>query len=71
MREQGTCPMCNKEEGWSHILRCEETKIWREEFVNKRYTNIEPEIGIRRMATIKDNDNLQKVGLHLSKYKEK
>jgi hypothetical protein len=24
--EQGMCPMCNKEEGWSHILRCEETR---------------------------------------------
>jgi hypothetical protein len=27
--------MCNKEEGWSHILRCEETRSWREEFVDK------------------------------------
>jgi hypothetical protein len=24
--EQGMCPMCNKEEGWSHILRFAETK---------------------------------------------
>jgi hypothetical protein len=23
---QGLCPVCNKEEGWSHILRCEETR---------------------------------------------
>jgi hypothetical protein len=26
---------------------------------------------MRRTATIKDNDKLQKVGLYLSKYKEK
>jgi hypothetical protein len=32
---------------------------------------MEPVIGIRRMATIKDNDKLQKAGALLSKYKEK
>jgi predicted RNA-binding protein YlxR (DUF448 family) len=65
------CVLCNKEEGWSHILRCEETRSWREELVDKRFTSIEPEIGIRRIATSKDNDKLQKFGLYLSKYKEK
>jgi hypothetical protein len=69
--EQEMCPMCNKEEGWSHILRCKETRSWREELVDKRFTSIEPETGMRRIATIKDNDKLQKVGLYLSKYKEK
>jgi uncharacterized protein YprB with RNaseH-like and TPR domain len=39
--------------------------------IGKRFTSIEPEIGIRRMATINDNDRLQNVGLYLSKYKEK
>jgi hypothetical protein len=24
--EQGICPMCSKEEDWSHIFRCDETK---------------------------------------------
>jgi hypothetical protein len=61
--EQRMCPMCNKEEGWSHILRCEETRSWRQELVDKRFINIEPEIGIR-ITTIKDNDKLQKIGLH-------
>jgi uncharacterized protein YprB with RNaseH-like and TPR domain len=69
--EQGMCPMCNKEEGWSHILRCAENRSWGEKLVDKHFTNIEPEIGIRRIATVKDNDKLQKVGLYLSKYKEK
>jgi hypothetical protein len=69
--EHGMCPMCNKEEGWSHILRCGETRSWREELVDKRFINIEPEIGIRRIATSKDNDKLQTFGLYLSKYKEK
>jgi hypothetical protein len=69
--EQGMCPMCNKEEGWSHILRYEETRGWREELVDKRFTGTEPEIGMRRIATIKNNDKLQKVGLYLSEYREK
>jgi hypothetical protein len=28
--EQGNVPLCIKEEGWNHILRCEETRSWRE-----------------------------------------
>jgi hypothetical protein len=68
--EQGMCPMCNKEGGWSHILRCAETRSWREKLVDKRFTSIEPETGMR-IATIKDNDKLQKFGLYLSMYKEK
>jgi hypothetical protein len=70
-KEQEMCPMCNKKEGWSHILRCAETRSLREELVDKRLINIEPEIGMRRIATIKGNDKLQKVGLYLSKCKEK
>jgi hypothetical protein len=65
------CPVCNREGGWSHILKCEEIRSWREELVDKRFTSIEPEIGMRRIATIKDNDKLLKVGLYLSKYKGK
>jgi hypothetical protein len=60
--------MCNKEEGWSHILRCVENRSWTEELVDEWFINIEPEIGMRRIATIKSNDKLQKVGLYLSKY---
>jgi hypothetical protein len=60
-----------KEEGWSLILRSAETRSWREELVDKRFTSTEPEIGMRRIATIKDNDKLQKVGPYLSKYSEK
>jgi hypothetical protein len=66
------CVLCviNKK-GWSHILRCAETRSWRKELVDKRFTNIEPEIRMKRMPTIEDNDKLQNVGLYSSKYKEK
>jgi hypothetical protein len=69
--EQGICPFCAKEEGWSHILRCDETKSWRDDVVDKRFTGVDLEIGIRRVATSKDKDKLQKSGLYLNMYKEK
>jgi hypothetical protein len=65
------CPVCNREESWSHILGRAETRNWRDELVDKRFTSIEPEIGMRMIATIKDNEKLQKVRQYLSKYKEK
>jgi uncharacterized protein YprB with RNaseH-like and TPR domain len=52
-------------------LRCGETRSWGEELVDKRFTSIEPEIRMRRIATITENDKLQKLRLYLSKYKEK
>jgi hypothetical protein len=43
-------------------LRCEETRGWIEEFVDKRFTSIEPEIVIRKIVINKDNDNFRKLG---------
>jgi hypothetical protein len=63
--------LCNKDEGWSHIFRCDETKNWWEDLVDKRFTSVDPEIGIRKIATSKDKDKLQKFGLYLNMYKEK
>jgi hypothetical protein len=58
--EQGMCPICNKEDGWSHTLRCGGTRSWREELVDKRFASIEPEIGMRRTATIKEDDTAKR-----------
>jgi hypothetical protein len=58
-------------EGWSHIFRCDETKIWRNNLVDKRVTSVDPEIGIRRVATNKDKNKFKKFGIYLNKYKEK
>jgi hypothetical protein len=35
-----------------------------------RFTSVDPETGIRRVATSKDTDKLQKFGLYLNMYKE-
>jgi hypothetical protein len=37
--EQGLCPICDKEKSWSHILRCEGIKIWRDQVLDKRFRN--------------------------------
>jgi hypothetical protein len=39
--------MFNNEEGWSHILRCKESISWREELVDKIFTSIYPESGLK------------------------
>jgi hypothetical protein len=53
--EQGTCPICGEEEGWSHTLRCEGRKICRDDIPGKRFRNIEAEIGVRKMVRISSN----------------
>jgi hypothetical protein len=39
--------------------------------VDKRFTSVDHETGIRRVATNKDKVKLQKFGLYLNIYKEK
>jgi hypothetical protein len=33
----GICPICSREEDWSHVLGCEGTKISREKIFNQRF----------------------------------
>jgi hypothetical protein len=44
---KGISPICNKERNRSHIPRCEGTKIWRDQTLDKRFRNIDAEIFIR------------------------
>jgi hypothetical protein len=54
MQKLEFAPICRKEEESSHILRCDGTKMWREEILDKRFWNIDPEIGIRKIAGCKN-----------------
>jgi hypothetical protein len=51
--DQGICPGCRKEKGWSHILQCEGTKYWRDKLLEKKLRRIHPEIGIRKITSNK------------------
>jgi hypothetical protein len=44
---------------------------WRDHLVDERFANIDPADGIRRIVASKNKDSCQKIGLYLSKYKEK
>jgi hypothetical protein len=59
--EIGISPICRKEEELSHILRCDGTKMWREEILDKRFWNIDPETGIRKIAGRKNKEMWQKL----------
>jgi hypothetical protein len=50
------------------VYTCEFTRRHNSE---QRFISVVPEIGIRRVATNKDKDKLQKFGLYLNMYKEK
>jgi hypothetical protein len=52
--EQRICPICGKEEDWSHIQVCERTKISRDDIYNKRFRCIDTEIIIRRIFGFKN-----------------
>jgi hypothetical protein len=45
--------------------------MWREEILDKRFWNIDPEIEIRKIGGCKNKEIWQKLGLYLSRYREK
>jgi hypothetical protein len=58
-REYALCVV--KKKVGSHIFRCDETKSWRNDLDDKSFTSVDPEIGIRRVATNKDNGQITKI----------
>jgi hypothetical protein len=45
--DKGVCPVCRKG-GGSHILQCEGTRVWRGRWLERKFINIHPEIGIKK-----------------------
>jgi hypothetical protein len=54
--EYEICPLYSKDENWNLLLRCEETKIWRDKILVKRFRNINTETGIRRIVGCKNKE---------------
>jgi hypothetical protein len=38
--DKGVCPVCRKEEGGSHILQCEGTRVWTDRWLERKFTSI-------------------------------
>jgi hypothetical protein len=47
--EHDICPICGKEEDWSHILKRKGTKILRYEILDKRVRNLDARVENSRM----------------------
>jgi hypothetical protein len=63
--------VCRKKEGGSHVLQCEGTRVWRDRRLERKFTGIHPEIGIKKIASNKMRDNWTKIAQYLIKYKQK
>jgi hypothetical protein len=48
-------------------LRCEGTKIWRDQILDKRFRNIGARIGIRRILGCNKKEQCQNIGLKMGK----
>jgi hypothetical protein len=46
--DKGVCPVWRREEGGNHILQCEGTRVWRDRWLERKFTDILPEIGIKK-----------------------
>jgi hypothetical protein len=42
--------VCRKEEGGSHILQCEGARVWRDRWLERKFTGVHPEIGIKKYS---------------------
>jgi hypothetical protein len=40
-------------EDWNHLLKYDGAKIWRDEILDKKFRNIDPEINVRRSVGCK------------------
>jgi hypothetical protein len=66
--DKGVCPVCMKEGGGSHILQREGTRVWRDRWLEIKFTR---EIGIKKIASYKTRDNWTKTEKYLIEYKQK
>jgi hypothetical protein len=48
--DKGVCPVCRGEGGGSHILQCEGARVWRDRWLERKFTSVHPEIGIKKYS---------------------
>jgi hypothetical protein len=70
--ERGRCPVCLGEEDSKHILlKCSETKKWREECVSSSWLNINEDLAYRKIISCTNVNKIKSLGKYLFKSKFK
>jgi hypothetical protein len=65
--ERGRSPLCLEEENAKHILlKCSETKQWREEYVNSNWLNINEDLAYRKIISCTNVNKIKSLGKCLS-----
>jgi hypothetical protein len=49
-RDKGVCPVSRKEEGGSRILQYEGTRVWRDRWLEIKFTSVYPKVGIKNAS---------------------
>jgi hypothetical protein len=68
--EKGRCPLCNEEEDPIHILlKCTETRKWREQFLNRKWLRLNELIVLKKIINCNNSIELRDIGNYLHKIK--
>jgi hypothetical protein len=68
--ENGICPLCNEEEDPIHILlKCSETRKWREQFLNRRWLRLNELIVLKKIINCNNSIELRNIVNYLYKIK--
>jgi hypothetical protein len=70
--EKGRCPLCGGEEDAKHILlKCKESKKWREEWANNNWPNINEDLVYNKIICCTNVNRIKLLGKYLFKVKRK
>jgi hypothetical protein len=68
--EKGRCPLCLGEEDEKHILlKCKESKKWREEWVNSNWPSINEDLVYKKIVGCTNVNKIKLLGKYLFKVK--
>jgi hypothetical protein len=68
--EKGRCLLCSEEEDPIHILlKCSETRNWREQFLSRKWLNLNEWIVFKKIINCNKIIELRNIGTYLYKIK--
>jgi hypothetical protein len=70
--EKGRCPLCSEKEDSIHILlKCSETRKWREQFLSRKLLSLNEWIVFKKIIKCNNSIELRNIGSYLYKIKLK